>query len=80
MPIFGLHAWLKNRPRLPVLEASIIGIKVRRLGSFSLDWFYIHRNRGQPKGITYFRGVKNISKPNLLYRGCIDGITGPEVS
>ena len=46
MPIFGLHAWLKNRPRLPVLDASIIGIKVRRLASFSLVRFQIGSNSG----------------------------------
>ena len=46
MPIFGLHEWLKNRPRLPVLEASIIGNKVRRLASFSLDRFQMDPNCG----------------------------------
>ena len=50
MPIFGLHAWLKNRPRLPVLDASIIGNKVRRLASFSLDRLQMDPSWGDEDG------------------------------
>ena len=85
MPIFGLHEWLKKRPRLPVLDASIIGIKVRRLASFSLDWFQMTPNSGKIGSLSILDYVKVdlekcALKPGWLYRTWSDRITGPWLS
>ena len=93
MPIFGLHEWLKNRPRLPVLDASIIGIKVRRLASFSLNRFRMNPswgdvdNREAPrfpdpsiKDYVRVRLEECALKPGWLNRSWSGRITGPWLS
>ena len=64
MPILGLHEWLKNRPRLPVLDASIIGIKVRRLASLSLVRFQIGSNSGDVdnRESIYFDSLRDLDQ------------------